>query len=172
MPLILPYRHHTPRIHERAFIAENAVIIGDVEIGEGANIWYGCVIRGDVSHIRIGARTNVQDGTVIHVTESPNTPTLIGCDVTIGHMALLHACTVQDRGFIGMHSTVMDRVVVESESMVAAGALVPPGKTIPTGQVWAGNPARYLRDIKPDERAYITHSATKYAKLGAEYRVA
>ena len=126
-----------PRIAPDAFIAPNAVIIGDVEIGSQTNVWFNCVIRGDVNTIRIGNRTNIQDGTVIHVTRKTG-PTKIGSGVTIGHMVLLHACTLEDNSFVGMQSTIMDNAVVESGGMVAAGAIVTPNKRIPRGQIWAG----------------------------------
>ena len=133
--LILPFKGITPKIHRDAFIAENAVIIGDVEIGPGASIWYGCVVRGDVNRIRIGANTNLQDGTVVHCNHDPNgdyretgggMPTLIGDNVVIGHMALIHACTLESDCFIGMRAVVMDKAVVESGAMVAAGAACGP----------------------------------------------
>src|SRR3984957_6717979 len=148
-PLILPYRNILPKIHPAAFIAPGAVIIGDVEIGADSSIWFGCVLRGDVNYIRIGARTNIQDGTIIHTASGQQParmgagskipedgyPTIIGDDVTVGNLALLHACTLQDKSFIGMKSAVMDGCVIESGAMIAAGAVLTPGKTIPTGQL-------------------------------------
>ena len=173
--LIIPHQGIMPRIAPDAFIAETAVIIGDVEIGPGASIWYGCVLRGDASSIRIGARTNIQDGTVIHVN-SPRegataTNTVVGDDVTVGHMALIHACTLEDKSFVGMKSCVMDGVVVEGGAMVAAGALVTPGKRVLSGQLWAGSPAKFLRDLTPDEVAYFGKSADNYAALARTYRL-
>lgn len=168
-PIILPFRGILPTIAPDAFIAPGAVVIGDVHIGSGSNVWFGCVIRGDVNYIRIGSRTNIQDGTVIHVTRQTG-PTLIGSGVTIGHSVLLHACTLEDDSFIGMHSTVMDGAVVESGGWLAAGALLPPGKRVPRGQIWAGNPARYLRDLKPSETSFIAISAQNYVELAQEYR--
>jgi carbonic anhydrase/acetyltransferase-like protein (isoleucine patch superfamily) len=165
---IRPFRNILPTIAKDVFVAENAIVIGDVHIGEESNVWFGCVIRGDVNHIRIGARTNIQDGTVIHVTRKTG-PTLIGSGITIGHSVLLHACTLEDDCFIGMHSTVMDGAVVESGAWVAAGALVTPGKRILKGQIWAGNPARYLRDMKPEEVAFIPISSQNYVELAREY---
>jgi carbonic anhydrase/acetyltransferase-like protein (isoleucine patch superfamily) len=144
-------------------------VIGDVHLGAKSNIWYGCVVRGDVNIIRIGERTNIQDGTIVHVTRKTG-PTIIGSGVTIGHSVLLHACTLEDDCFVGMHSTVMDGAVVESGAWVAAGAIVTPGKRIPRGQIWAGNPARYLRDLKPEETAFIPVSAGNYVELADEYR--
>lgn len=168
-PIILPYKGIMPKIAPDAFIAPGAVVIGDVEIGPKANIWFGCVIRGDVQSIRIGAGTNVQDGTVIHVTRGDG-PTIIGKGITIGHSVLLHACTLEDGCFIGMHSTIMDKAVVETGAMVAAGALIAPGKRVPKGQIWAGNPGKYLRDMKPAEAEFIGISEQNYIKLAADYQ--
>ncbi len=167
-PLILPYQGITPRIAEGVFIAPNATIIGDVEIGAGSNIWFGCVIRGDVCPIRIGERTNIQDGTVIHVTRKVG-PTHIGSGITIGHSALLHACTLEDDCFVGMHATVLDGAVVESGAMLAAGALLAPNKRVPSGQLWAGNPAKFFREMKNAEKAFIPVSSQNYCELAEEY---
>ena len=167
--IVQPYRGILPTIHPSVFIAPTAAVIGDVHIGPETNIWYGTVVRGDVNHIRIGARTNLQDGTMVHVTGGGHA-TYIGDDITVGHHAILHACTLEDLCFIGMQACVMDGAVVESRAMVAAGALVTPGKRVPSGQLWAGNPARYKRDLTEEEIGYFPVSATKYAKLGQEYR--
>jgi carbonic anhydrase/acetyltransferase-like protein (isoleucine patch superfamily) len=166
---ILPYKGVLPTIHATAFIAPSAVVIGDTEIGEDSGIWFGCVVRGDVNVIRIGKRTNIQDGTIIHVA-SRGQGTFIGDDITIGHMAVLHACTLEDRCFIGMKACVMDGAYVESDAMVAAGALVTPGKRVRRGQLWAGNPARHLRDLTPEEIAFFPESARHYVGLGRTYR--
>ncbi|HRI76290.1 MAG TPA: gamma carbonic anhydrase family protein [Alphaproteobacteria bacterium] len=157
-----------PRLGHKVWIAPGAHIVGDVEIGDGANIWYNCVVRGDVNDIKIGARTNIQDGTVIHVSSTLQ-GTYIGADVTVGHMALLHACTVEDAAFIGMQACVMDGAYVESGAMVAAGALVTPGKRVPAGQLWAGSPARFMRELTAEEKAYIPYSAKHYVELAARY---
>lgn len=173
-PYILPYRGEynpkgiLPTISPKAFIAPGAAIIGDVEIGEDTGVWFGCVIRGDVNIVRIGNRTNIQDGTVIHVTRKTG-PTHIGSNVTIGHSALLHACTLHDNSFIGMRATVMDGAVVESGAWVAAGALVTPGKRILAGQIWAGNPAKYFRDLTKEEQDFIAVSAQNYVEHAREY---
>jgi carbonic anhydrase/acetyltransferase-like protein (isoleucine patch superfamily) len=173
-PLILPYKGEyaplgvSPTIAKDAFVAPGAAVIGDVHIGSDTGVWFGCVIRGDVNIIRIGNRTNIQDGTVIHVTRKTG-PTIIGNNITIGHSVLLHACTLEDDCFIGMHSTIMDGAVVESGAWVAAGAIVTPGKRIPKGQIWAGNPAKYFRDIKPEEAAFIPVSAQNYVEHAREY---
>ena len=167
--LILPYRNARPRIAADVFVAPSAAVIGDVEIGAGSGIWFGVVIRGDVQEIRIGAGTNIQDGTVVHVTKR-GLGTYIGDDVTIGHATVLHACTLEDGCFVGMSTTVMDGAVVESGAMVAAGALVTPGKRVPSGELWGGAPARRMRDLTPEEKEMIAWTAPHYAELAAEYR--
>lgn len=168
MPLIRPYKNILPKIHDSVFVAENAVIIGDVEIGEGSGIWYGCTLRGDVNIIRIGRRSNIQDHTIIHVS-STGQGTYIGDDVTVGHAAVLHACTIGNLAFIGMQACVMDDVMIEDGAMVAAGALVTPGKQIPSGQLWGGSPARYMRDLTEEERDFLPFSAERYARLAQGY---
>ncbi len=168
MPTLHPYQDIMPRVGQKVWLAPGAQVVGDVEIGDQAGIWYNCVVRGDVNDIKIGARTNIQDGTVIHVSSTLQ-GTYIGADVTVGHMALLHACTVEDAAFIGMKACVMDGAYVESGAMVAAGALVTPGKRVPSGQLWAGSPARYMRDLTEAERAHILYSAKHYVELAARY---
>ncbi|WP_298401782.1 gamma carbonic anhydrase family protein [Sphingobium sp.] len=153
---IIPFGGKTPVIHPSAFIAPGCRIIGDVEIGEDASIWYNCVIRGDVNRVRIGARTNVQDGTVIHC-DSPGDradgrpaagwPAIIGEDVLIGHMAMIHGCVLEDRAFVGLGAIVMSGARVESDAMLAAGALLSPGKSVLHRQLWAGRPAKFMRDL-------------------------
>lgn len=170
-PYIQPYRGIWPKIHPTAFIAPGAVVIGDVEIGAHSNVWFGCIIRGDVNSIRIGERTNIQDGSVVHVTRVTG-PTIIGSGVTIGHAVLLHACTLKDDCFIGMRSTVMDDAVVESGAWVAAGAVITPGKKVLAGQVWAGVPARFFREMTAEEKAFIPVSANNYKELAEEYLAA
>lgn len=167
-PILLPYNGILPTIHETAWIAPGAVVIGDVVIGAHTNVWFGCVIRGDVNTIRIGARTNIQDGTVIHVTRKTG-PTVIGSNITIGHRALMHACTVEDDSFIGMGATLLDGSVVQSGAYLAAGALLTPNKRVPAGQMWAGNPAKYFRDVHADEQAFIDISAENYVQLARQY---
>lgn len=165
---LYPYNGILPTIAPTSFIAPSSDIIGDVTIGSEVGIWFQCVIRGDVAPVRIGDRTNIQDGTVIHVTRNGH-PTLIGAGITIGHKVLLHACKLEDYCFIGMGATLMDDVLVESGAMVAAGALVTPGKTIPKGQIWAGNPAKYFRDLTEKEAEYIGISERNYVKHAYEY---
>lgn len=150
---IITLNGKTPRIDPSAFIAPGCRIIGDVEIGAGASVWYNCVIRADVNAIRIGARSNIQDGSVIHCDAAPGFPTIIGEDALIGHMAMLHGCTVADRGFVGLGTIVMDGCTIEGDAMLAAGAMLTPGKTVPSGQLWGGRPARLMRDL--DEAAIM-----------------
>ena len=167
-PLILPYRGIAPRIAADALIAPNATIVGDVEIASGANIWFGCVLRGDVARITVGAGSNVQDGTVVHGSGG-KPPTVIGAGVTIGHMALIHACTLEDGSFVGMKACICDGAVVESGAQVAAGAVVPPGKRVPAGELWGGNPARLMRMLSDAERQRSRDLPARYAALAGEY---
>jgi gamma-carbonic anhydrase len=167
-PTILPYRGIWPKIDPRAFVAPGAVVIGDVEIAAEASIWFGCVLRGDVNVIRIGARSNLQDGTIVHVA-SEGQGTFVGADCTIGHCALLHACTLEDNSFVGMRATVMDDARVSRNAMLASGALLTPGKTIPAGQLWNGAPAKFWRDLKDDDLKEFTKRTTQYVVLGQEY---
>lgn len=168
MTNILPYKSIVPKIHDSAFVAPNACVIGDTHIGAESSVWFSATVRGDVNHIRIGARTNIQDGAVVHV-ETDGHPTLIGSHVTIGHSAIIHACTIEDMCLIGMQSCVMDGAVVHSRALVAAGSLVTPGKVIPSGQLWAGRPARYVRDLTDEELAFFDISAERYVRLSREY---
>ena len=155
------YQGITPKFTGRVFHVDSAEIIGDVEIGADSSIWFQVVIRGDVNFIRIGERTNIQDGTVIHVTHKIN-PTVIGDDVTIGHNVTLHGCKIGNRCLIGMGAVVMDKAVVEDDAMVAAGALVTPGTKIPSGTLYAGSPARYKRHLSDREIDDLKQSAQNY----------
>lgn len=166
--LILPYKGVMPRIHPSVFIADGAVVIGDVEIGKDSAVWFNCVIRGDVHEIRIGERTNIQDGTIIHVTRN-RFGTYIGSGITIGHHAVLHACRLEDDCFIGMGSTILDGAVVESRAMLAAGAVLTPGKRIASGELWAGNPARKMRDLTEQDTDFFPVSAQNYVELAKDY---
>jgi carbonic anhydrase/acetyltransferase-like protein (isoleucine patch superfamily) len=189
-PLILPYRNRLPRIDPRAFVAPGAVVIGDVEIGPYANIWFNCVLRGDDAAIRVGAGANIQDGTVVHVTVEEATgeqalveegtgeagrpdehlDCVIGEGAAIGHMALLHGCTLEPGAFIGMKACVMDRAVVEGGAMVAAGAVVTPRKRVRAGELWAGTPARLSRPLRPEEIDYMRWVPRHYRALAEEYK--
>ena len=164
MSIIRTYDKWTPRVASTAYIAENAALIGDVEIADGASIWYGVVLRGDSGGIRIGVNSNVQDNSVMHEG------VIVGANITIGHLALVHACKLEDNCFIGMKAVVMDEVVVEEGAMVAAGALVTPGKRIPKGQLWAGSPARFMRELRDADYASMRGSAQYYAELAKKYR--
>lgn len=172
--LILPLDGKTPSIHPSAFIAPGAVIIGDVEIGPDASIWYGCVLRGDTNAIRVGARSNVQDGTVIHVDHPSigGLPTLIGDDVLVGHRCMLHGCTVEDGGFVGMCATMLDGACVQTGGFLAAGAFLGPKKTVPGGQMWAGLPARKLRDLRPGEDKMALLGAAHYVEEANTHKAA
>ena len=166
--LIMPYGGKHPDIAADAFIAPTAAVIGDAVIGAQSNIWFGCTVRADGNYIRIGARTNIQDGTVIHV-DSDSLPAIIGDDVTVGHMALIHACTLESGSFVGMAATVMDGAVVETGAMVAAGALVTPGKRVLAGELWTGSPAKKRRDLTEQERDSLTEIAAHYVELASGY---
>ena len=173
---LLSFDCKTPRVDIAAFVAPGAQLIGDVEIGPEASIWYNCVLRGDVNRIRIGARTNIQDGSVVHVDpprpgREAGYPTIIGEDVLIGHMAMIHGCILHDRAFVGLGAIVMDGCEIESGAMLAAGALLAPGRRIPAGQLWAGRPAKYVRDLSEAELAGQQLGVAHYvmlAKLHAE----
>ena len=169
MPVILPHGGKQPKIANDAYIAPTAAVIGDVEIGSRSSIWFNCVVRGDVNEIRIGRGSNVQDGTVIHVDRRKH-PTHIGDGVLIGHLCLIHGCTIESNAFVGMKACVMDGVIVESHAMVAAGALVTPGKRVRTGELWAGSPAKKMRDLTIEEIGYIDEAATLYAEYAEQYR--
>ena len=169
MTSIIPYKSTLPTINDNAWIAKNATVIGNTHIGADSNIWFGVTIRGDVHKIRIGARTNIQDNSVVHVTRGTG-PTNIGDDVTIGHGAVIHACTIGDLCLIGMGAVLLDNCVIESGAMVAAGAVVTPRKTIPSGQLWGGNTARYMRDLTPEETAFLKTSADNYVQLSRTYK--
>jgi carbonic anhydrase/acetyltransferase-like protein (isoleucine patch superfamily) len=169
MALVRPYGGRAPRIDPAAFAVEGSTILGDVEIGPGASIWFGVVVRGDVNAVRIGARTNVQDLTVIHVTGGTH-PTVVGDEVTIGHRAVLHGCTVHDRCLIGIGAIVLDGAVVGPESMVGAGALVPPGMVVPPRTRVLGSPARVKRPLTEAEVEHLRASADRYAGYAAQYR--
>ncbi len=167
IPTILPYQGKVPVIDPTAFLS-NATIIGDVEIGAGSGLWFGVTVRGDVHSIRIGKNTNIQDGSVVHCTRH-RFSTTIGDNVTVGHLALLHGCVVEDGAFIGMKSCIMDGVVVETGAMVAAGALVTPGKRVKAGELWGGSPARFLRALTEEDIRMQMTIAPHYAEMARHY---
>lgn len=167
-PLILPYGEKSPLIAPDAFIAPGAAVVGDVVIESEASVWFNCTIRADEEQVRIGQRSNIQDGTVIHV-HSQKQGTYIGSKVTVGHMVLLHACTLEDGAYIGMGAQVMDEAVVESGAMLAAGALLTQNKRVPRGELWAGRPASLMRRLSPEEQARFARTADNYAERGRKY---
>lgn len=166
--MILPYKGAVPRFGTGVFVAANAVVIGRVELGDRANVWFNCVIRGDGNYIRVGAETNVQDGTIIHIA-TDRYPAIIGERVTIGHGAIIHACTIEDDTMIGIGAIVLDGAVVERGAIVAAGAVVSPGKRVRSGEMWSGCPARFQRPVKPEETEFIARNAKEYCGLAATY---
>lgn len=163
-----PHLLRTPRIAPDAFVASSADVLGDVTLGPQSSIWFGCVLRGDVEAIRVGARSNIQDCTAVHsATGGP--PTLLGAEVTVGHGCVLHACTLEDGSFVGMGAVCMDRSVVSSRAMLAAGGLLPPDKVVPEGQLWGGQPARYLRDLRPAELENFEVVCERYVALSRRH---
>jgi len=164
------FAQHTPKVGPRVFVDRSAVVLGDVEIGEDSSVWPLTVVRGDMHRIRIGARTSVQDGSVLHITHAgpfnpDGFPLLIGDDVTIGHKVMLHGCTLGNRILVGMGCTIMDGAVVEDEVIIGAGSLVPPGKRLESGYLYVGSPARQARPLTDKERAFFPYSAANYVKL-------
>lgn len=168
MPLI-PYGGIAPSLHPSVYVAEGAIILGDVEIGEDSSVWFNTVIRGDVHEIRIGKRTNIQDLSMLHTTFNKY-PLHIGDNVTVGHMAMLHGCTIGDYTLIGMHATVLDRAIVRPYSMIAAGAVVREGFEVPEGTLVAGVPAKVVRELTDVDRAKLEQSAQNYIDYVASYR--
>ena len=166
--LLLPFRNVMPKVAPGAFLANTATVIGDVEIGEGASIWFGVVLRGDVHQIRVGARTNIQDNSVVHVTEG-RFGTTIGKDVLIGHGCIIHGCTLEDGCFVGMGSTVLDGAVIEQGAMVGAGSLVTPGKRVKSGELWTGRPAKMVRPLTDLDREAIRSGVQHYVDLAKSY---
>jgi len=166
--LVRSFGGHRPQIGREVFLAETCVVIGDVVIGDQSSIWYGTVVRGDMYPIRIGARTNIQDGTVLHIT-SGRFATTIGDDCTIGHAAIVHGCTIESHCLIGMGSTILDGAHVGQGSLVGAGALVTPGTIIPPRSLVLGAPARVVRPVKPKETEEIEYGAVHYVELARRY---
>lgn len=163
------YKGQSPIIDDSAFIAPSADIIGKVTIGANSGVWFNCTVRGDVNDIRIGERTNIQDNTVIHVAELGQ-GTYLGNDITIGHSALLHACSIEDGAMVGNQACVMDDCLIEKGAFVAAGALVTPGKTVPSGEVWAGSPAKKLRNVNSKDLEFFKINAERYTRLAQTYK--
>ncbi|MGR5559236.1 gamma carbonic anhydrase family protein [Vibrio fortis] len=175
MSSIRSYKGIAPKIGQDVYIDETAVLVGDIKIGDNSSVWPLVAARGDVNHIHIGQRTNIQDGSVLHVThknkENPDGyPLIIGNDVTIGHKVMLHGCTIQDRVLIGMGAIILDNVVVEQEVMIGAGSLVPPNKVLESGYLYVGSPVKQARPLTDKERAFLQKSADNYVQNKNDYR--
>lgn len=172
--MIRTFANATPLIGLRAFVDASAVVIGDVEIGEDSSVWPLTVIRGDMHRIRIGRRTSVQDGSVLHITHAGpyndgGFPLIVGDEVTIGHKVILHGCTLGNRILVGMGSIVMDGAVVEDEVIIGAGSLVPPGKVLNSGFLYMGSPVKQVRPLTEKERGFFAYTAGNYVKLKAQH---
>lgn len=171
---IRPFKKSHPRIAENAWIDDSAVVIGDVTIADDCNVWPMTVIRGDVNSISIGARTNIQDGSVLHVTHAgrhyEGSALSIGNDVTVGHKVILHACTIGDRCLIGMGAIIMDKTVVENDVIIGAGSLVAENKTLQSGHLYLGSPAKKIRPLTERELKFLSYSAEHYVELAKEHR--
>ena len=171
---VRPFEGNHPRLGAGAYVAPEAVVIGDVTLGEDSSIWPMTVVRGDINRVVIGARTNIQDASVLHVTHAgPHNPEghalLVGEEVTVGHQVTLHGCTVHDHCLIGMGSTVMDGAVIHPQVVLGAGSLVTPGKELTSGFLWLGRPARRVRPLSADEVDYLRYSAAHYVQLKARH---
>ncbi|MGP7734900.1 gamma carbonic anhydrase family protein [Oceanimonas smirnovii] len=174
MKSLKAYQGIVPTLGERVFVEDSAVLYGDIHLGEDSSIWPLVAARGDVNQIRIGARTNIQDGSVLHVTRKSESrpdglPLLIGDDVTVGHKAMLHACTIGNRVLVGMGAIILDGAVVEDDVIIGAGTLVPPGKRLETGFLYVGSPVRQARPLTEEEKAFLPASADNYVRLKDEY---
>lgn len=174
---IIPIHGKEPQIHPTAFIAPGTRLIGDVRIGEGASIWYNCVLRADVNYIEVGARANIQDGTVVHCDADhgearPGWPTIIGEDVLIGHMAMVHGVKLHDKSFVGLGAIVMDGCEIESGGMIAAGGMLTPGKIIKAGEMWGGRPAKKMRDLTPEQQAMNAMGSAHYVENAKSHKAA
>ena len=169
MAIVRSFGGKTPQTREDVFLADNAVLVGDVVVGARSSIWFGAVLRGDVMHIRVGEETSIQDNSVIHVTDGRNA-TLVGSRVTVGHMVTLHGCTIGDRCIIGMGSTILDGAQIGDQCIVGAGSLVTPGTRIPPRTLAVGAPARPKRELTREELAWIDSSSGHYVELARRYR--
>ena len=166
--MIQEFEGNNPRIHAAAFVAEDAIVIGDVEVGEDASVWFGSIVRGDVNYIRIGARTNIQDATVIHVSSRTH-PTVLEEEITVGHRVTLHGCHVESGCLIGIGSILMDGVRIGERSLVGAGSLLTPGTQVPPRSLVLGSPARVKRELSDDELAFLDRSWRNYVELKSKY---
>ncbi len=167
--MLIWYKDKHPVIGEDVFIADSAELIGDVTVGDRSSIWYKSVLRGDLMPVRVGEETNIQDGSILHVTHD-QWPCIIGSRVTIGHGAIIHACTIEDEVLIGMGAVILDGAIVETHSLVAAGSVIRPGIRVPSGYLVAGNPAQVKRPLKDEELEGIRFSVGEYLRLSEEYR--
>ena len=163
------FRNHAPKVAPSAYVDESAQVIGDVVIGEESSVWMNAVVRGDVNHIRIGSRTNIQDGTIVHVMRDPSHPTVVGDDVTVGHGAVLHGCTVANRCLIGMGAILLNGSSVGEDCIVAAGTLLPEGMAVPARSLVMGSPGAVRRPLTGDEVAFILQSAQHYVTYRLDY---
>ena len=171
---IRPFKGVMPKLGERVFVDPSAVVLGDVEIGDDSSVWPLTVIRGDMHRIRIGKRTNVQDGSILHITHASSYnpdgyPLTIGDEVIIGHQVMLHGCTIGNRILIGMSTTIMDGAVVEDDVIIGGGSLVPPGKRLHSGKLYVGRPVKEVRDLTEKELSFFSYSAGNYVKLKDEH---
>ena len=165
--MLLPWRDKSPVLARGAFVAPDATLVGDVTLGEDASVFFQCVLRADINAIRVGARSNIQDHTTVHLAST--IPTVVGDDVSVGHRCILHACTIEDRVLVGMGSIIMDNAVIGADSIVGAGTLVPKGKVFPPGSLILGTPARLIRPLTEEEKASIPALARKYVGVKDEY---
>jgi len=174
MTAIRPFLDKHPVLGQRVYVDPACTIIGEVELGDDVSVWPGTVIRGDVNHVRIGARSNLQDGSIIHVShDSPYNkggyPTLVGEGVTVGHGCIIHACSIGDYCLIGMGACILDGAVIEANAFIAAGAVIGPGKRVRSGELWAGNPARLMRQLSEKDIEGLRYSADHYVRLKDKY---
>ena len=167
--MLRPFGTVSPTIAATAYVDESAQIVGDVVIGEESSVWLNAVVRGDVNHVRIGARSNLQDAVVVHVNRDPSHPTVVGDDVTVGHGAILHGCTVENRCLVGMGAILLNGCRIGPDSIVAAGTLIPEGTQVPAGSLVMGSPGRVRRSHTETERAFIVESAANYVRYRLSY---
>ena len=174
MSAVRSFKGMQPSMGQRVFVDDRAVVIGDVVLGDDVSVWPNTVIRGDMHSIKIGARCSIQDGSILHITHASDYnpggyPLTLGEDVTVGHMAMLHGCTIGNQVLIGMQAMVMDGVVIEDQVVLGAGSLVPPGKTLKSGHLYVGRPAKAVRELNEKELSYFKYTAANYVKLKNEY---
>ncbi len=176
MKNLIKYKDKKPLVHDSVYLAEGVNIIGDVEIDENTSIWFNTVIRGDVNYVRIGKNCNIQDGTIIHVSSygfsargKKGSPTIIGDYVTVGHNATIHACEIGDYALIGMGSVILDQSIIENNSFIAAGAVITPGSRVKSKELWAGNPAKFIRKITVTEEKLLINTPDVYHQLSKEF---